>query len=363
MKNTIVCLLLGILVSGSFLSGCSVEKTEENPTTCSLADETESQIETRTEQDEFTMDPVLHKAICEALGYNADEELTDEDYLSVTSISIFYEDIYSIKGISKLANLTSVSISGGNLTDISELSKLPHIQFIDIYGNLVSEIPDFSHCSELTELHLAGNLIEDIAPLTKADTLKYVDVANNRISSIEPLKDNTTIESLVIDSNCILDYYSISSSQSLIEAIDNGSQATYKNCLETEQMALDVVETFPKGLSELELEKLIYQYVIDNMEYEVVYKDGAALGYYALKDGVGVCGDYADLFCILSNHAGLEAYVCLSETHAWNIVVIDGEKYHCDALWDEGQDDWIYFNLSGEEMGKIEDHFFDEGRY
>ena len=363
MKNTIIYLVFGILLCGSCLSGCAKENTEETPTTCSQTDETERQTETQTEQDEATMDPVLHKAICEALGYEADTELTDEDYLNVTSISIFYEDIYSIEGISKLANLTSISISGGNITDISELAKLPNIQFIDIYQNLIVELPDFSQCRELTEVHLAGNLIEDISSLSENYVLTYVDVSNNRISSIGAIGDNTAIESLSIDSNCILDYASISDNENLIDAINNGSQTTYDVFLETERLAQSVVETFSKNLSELELEKYIYQYVIDNMEYEVVYRDGAAFGYYALKDGVGVCGDYAELFCILANHAGLEAYVCSSETHAWNTVVIDGVTYHCDTLWDEGQEEWIYFNLSGEEIGKVEDHSFDERRY
>lgn len=366
MKKVEVIKLIFITIAFIMcVSGCN-----DNGTTDSITKETEdatteatTETTKETDAEEFSFDPVLEKAIREKLGYDDETILTDEDLENVTSIEIFYEDIQSLDGISKLTNLSTITISGGNITDIGELALLENLTMIDIYGCLVKEIPDFSNCSQLTDLHLAGNLIEDVTPLQNIESIKYVNLTHNRIQSIEPLSENTNLESLSIDSNCILDYYTIEDNKGLIAAIDNGSQATYEKCLETENLAKAVVATFPKELSELELEKYIYQYVMDNMEYELVYRDSGAFGYYALTEGIGVCGDYAELFCLLARHAGLEAYTCVSETHAWNIVVIDGEKYHCDSLWDEGMEEWIYFNLSGEEMGKIEDHSFDELRY
>lgn len=333
-----------------------------------LADTTTGEADTTVSTEESVqtdkeLDPILEKIIRQELGYSDDIELTDEDYESITSLGIFYEDIKSLDGVSRLTNLTSITISGGSISDISELAELRNLTMIDIYGCLVREIPDLSNCKELTDLYLAGNLIEDITPLQSISSLKYANLAFNRISSIEPLKDNTSLESLAIDSNCILDYNTIADNESIIAAIDNGSQGKYETCLETENRAKAVVATFPKDLSELELEKYIYQYVIDNMEYELVYRDSNAFGYYALTEGIGVCGDYAELFCILARHAGLEAYTCESDTHAWNIIVIEGEKYHCDTLWDEGQEEWIYFNQSGEYMQGVPDHSFDERRY
>ena len=360
MKRIISFLLVLAFVCGISILGCSKQSTNNYETT-EIASKPTS--EPTSEQNTSQMDSILHKAICESLGYKKGTELTDEDYLNVTSISIFNEDIQSIEGISKLTNLMYLTITNGKLTDISELATLENIVSVDVSNNYISEIPDFSNCKAIETIYIGGNLIEDISPLNEINTLKYVNISNNKINSLEALKDNTVIESLIIDNNCILGYDCIAENRSLTGAIDNGSQTNFERCFETEQMAKDIVATFPKNLSELELEKYIYQYVIDNMEYELVYRDSTAFAYYALKEGIGVCGDYAELFCILANHAGLEAYVCSSETHAWNTVVIDGVTYHCDTLWDEGQEEWIYFNLSGEEIGKVEDHSFDERRY
>ncbi len=53
--------------------------------------------------------------------------------------------------------------------------------------------------------------------------------------------------------------------------------------------------------------------------------------------GSGVCGNYADLYQLLCDAAGLE---CRTETglesgepHAWNLVRVDGTWYHVDATW------------------------------
>lgn len=364
MKRIISFLLIMVLVCGISILGCSEQSIDNFETTELTSKPTSDAIsEPITEQNPSQMDPILHKAICESLGYDVDTKLTDEDYLNVTSISIFNEDIQSIEGISKLVNLMYLTITGGGLTDISEVARLENIVSIDVSNNYISELPDFSNCKAIETIYIGGNLIEDISPLNEINTLKYVNISNNKINSLEALKDNTVIESLIIDNNCILNYECIAQNNSMIEAINYGSQTSFERCIETEQMAKTIVETFPKDLSDLELEKYIYQYVIDNMEYEIVYRESTAFGYHALKDGIGVCGDYAELFCILANYAGLDADVCSSDTHAWNVVVIDGQKYHCDTLWDEGQAEWIYFNLSGEEMGQIEDHSFDERRY
>lgn len=215
----------------------------------------------------------------------------------------------------------------------------------------------------LTTIYLANNLIEDISALNHIDSLEYVDLTNNRVNSIASIKDVTHIESLGIDNNCILDYALISDNDVLTRAIDNGSQGKYAQFLLTENKAKEIVAAFPKDVSELELEKIIYQYVIDNMEFEVVSVPTNAFGYYGLFEGIGVCGDYAEMFCILANHAGLEAYVCSSETHAWNIVKVDGKYYHCDALWDEVEEEWKYFNCSAEYILDTSDHIYDVERY
>lgn len=50
-----------------------------------------------------------------------------------------------------------------------------------------------------------------------------------------------------------------------------------------------------------------------------------------------VCMGYADAFNYLMSMLGIESYCCNSTAlkHAWNIVVVDGKKYHCDITFDD----------------------------
>ncbi len=50
-----------------------------------------------------------------------------------------------------------------------------------------------------------------------------------------------------------------------------------------------------------------------------------------------VCMGYAFAYDYLLRQVGIDSYYCSSEllNHAWNIVIIDGNKYHVDVTWDD----------------------------
>lgn len=370
MRKLALLLVISVIVSGCVRIG--VEQTPSNKetitqeasaeqlTTENVTEETTTE-ETTTEVVE--LDDTLEEAIRLELGIGPEEELTDDMLKEMTYLATFETYIDTLNGISKLENLTELHINKGSVKDISELSKLKNLTFIDINSCYITEIPDFSELENLSSLYLGNNLIEDITPISKITSLRYVDLNCNRITSISPMAGCNYLTGLGIDGNCILDYYTIKDSLGLIDAIDYFSQCKYSQCIEVEEKTKAIVDTFPKNLSELELEKIIYQYIIDNMEYEVADGNTTAFGYQAIMKGYGVCGHYADGFCLLANHAGLEAYSCSSETHAWNIIKIDGKYYHCDALWDEGMDEWIYFNAGSEYILNTPDHTYDINKY
>lgn len=375
MKKSKIFFILSVVIVA--VTGCSINKTDTPPVNTDFSTEntqTESRSESQEDEnseypiddnveDGIVIDLSLANAIRNELGHDSDYTLTYSDLESVTNIGAFFEPINSLKGISQLVSLTSLSISSGNINDISELGELKNLNTIDISNCYIDEIPDLSGCINLENVYLTCNLIEDVSPLCGIKTLKYVYLTDNRISSIAPMAEMSNLIGLGIDNNCILDYESIKDNTNLIRAINEGSQCTYAQCIEVETKAKAIVATFPKDISELELEKIIYQYVIDNMEFEFTNKPASAFAYHGITDGVGVCGDYAELFCMLACHSGIEAYTCGSETHAWNIVKIDGEYYHCDTLWDEPEDEWIYFNVSKEYILTIPDHTYDTKKF
>ena len=309
------------------------------------------------------IDSTLASAVRNELGFEKGHCLTSEDLESITSLYIFDEPVTTIKGISLLKNLCDIRISSGYIKDISELAKLKNLDTIDIANCYIKEIPDFSGCHQLTSLYLSGNMIEDISPIADIPSLRYVSLESNYIRSIEPLKNVKNIESLAIQSNCIVDYASISDNSALISAIDSGSQSNYAESLDMENRAKQIVASLPSGLNALQTEAVIYQYVMEHMVYEEAIRPTHAYGYSGLVEGKGVCGDYAEMFCLLANHAGIDAYLCHSDDHAWNIVRIDGKYYHCDSLWDDDLAEWTHFNRSTGYMLNLPSHTYDVRKY
>lgn len=334
----------------------------------SVNEEIDSSVEYEFETDNHVqegilLDATLGQAIRKELGYATEEILTYDDLERVTYLAPWHDGITSLTGISLLKNLQELHIGSSTVTDISELSELKEIRFIDISSSYVRVLPDFSECDFLESLYLSGNLIEDISPVVRIPNLRYANLNSNRIRSIEPLKNMETLEMLCIESNCILDYASIEDSESLIAAYNEGAQGSYEQALQLEKQVKEIVASFPETNSELELEKQLYQYIKDHMFYDESLRPAASFGYQGIIEGWGVCGDYAEAFALLANHAGLETYVCSSDTHAWNIIKIDGMYYHCDALWDEDVEPWNHFNKSTEYIYELPDHSFDKERY
>ncbi len=57
-----------------------------------------------------------------------------------------------------------------------------------------------------------------------------------------------------------------------------------------------------------------------------------------LLNGVSVCEGYARMCNLLYNEAGIESCYVSSPDHAWNIVRINGNYFHTDATWDDGDE-------------------------
>ena len=91
----------------------------------------------------------------------------------------------------------------------------------------------------------------------------------------------------------------------------------------------------------------IYEYVCDNVSYDVVHKNkdkqhAKTTAYAALKYRTAVCQGYAVLLYRLLKEAGVNTRVItgtatkdgVEEFHAWNLVCVDGLYYNADATWD-----------------------------
>lgn len=100
-----------------------------------------------------------------------------------------------------------------------------------------------------------------------------------------------------------------------------------------------------KEKTDYEKVKLIYDYLIANIEYDHSHYDADKeylpmyAAYSGLQDGYTVCQGYASLFYRISKTVGLKARLIAGqgggERHGWNIVKVGEYYYNVDATWDD----------------------------
>lgn len=106
-----------------------------------------------------------------------------------------------------------------------------------------------------------------------------------------------------------------------------------------------------------EKEKLIHDYIVNNVEYSLDEKYGSA--YSALYYGKTKCDGYAMLTYKMLKAAGIENIIVTNEDHAWNVVKINDKWYHLDTTWDDPENDisfYRFYNLSDDEINKLDEN-------
>ena len=127
----------------------------------------------------------------------------------------------------------------------------------------------------------------------------------------------------------------------------------YKNKTIYDKANSIIKKVIKPTMSEYEKEMALYEYVINNIEYdyELRYgtgeRDRKSKIYEALYNNRGVCGGYAVVMKLLLNIVGIECDIVggALEPHAWNLVRIDGDYYHLDAT----SRDKKYLNFTDEQ--------------
>ena len=124
------------------------------------------------------------------------------------------------------------------------------------------------------------------------------------------------------------------------------------------QTAESVINGLINGsMSEFDKVKAIHDYIVNNIQYASVidYNNHSLFtAEGALTNKVAVCQGYAEAFSLLCYKAGIQTEMVYgvayngqtSESHAWNIVRVDGVWYQIDTTWDDpigGNPQYTYF--------------------
>jgi hypothetical protein len=106
---------------------------------------------------------------------------------------------------------------------------------------------------------------------------------------------------------------------------------------EVDQITEQIVDQISADASDYDKVKFIYEYIIDNTDYNVNAKDNQNI-YSVLAGGESVCAGYAKTMQYLMNRIGMFCTYVIGTTdtgedHAWNLVQCDGKYYYVDATW------------------------------
>lgn len=107
-----------------------------------------------------------------------------------------------------------------------------------------------------------------------------------------------------------------------------------------------------KMAHDLICEKVVYDENFDNMAKN---KFNQTI-YSVLCTDSTVCAGYSQTMMLLMNGAGIDCAMVTSSSHAWNMVLLEGNWYYVDLTWDDQPDNWIYtyFNRSRDMMHKLD---------
>lgn len=188
--------------------------------------------------------------------------------------------------------------------------------------------------SVMDEIGTNSTVLNAVLAIDRKDTSKDADY-------LSLLIDNITQGWTVINRYT----YSNGKEVSLTSPTDKASttiNVQYETTIAQERILDNKIASIIKSLkltnaSDYEKVKKIHDYVINRASYDTKLKKSSA--YDLLIDQTAVCEGYTLAAYRLFTDAGLECRVITGsgdgESHAWNIVKVDGQWYNIDLTWDD----------------------------
>lgn len=253
-------------------------------------------------------------------------------------------------------------IFGEEISNIDLSSFNPDIEVVDIEVTNLTDVSELANYSNLNTIILDNNLVTDISALENIDSLERLSIVNNSVSEIN-LENFENLYQIRVEGN-----YSLYTDE-FLDSIEKNNMITditredvsYVNEIRKIVESLDL-----EGKTDIQKEKIIYNYVLDNMKYDdkALKDEELAMEYnmnplkYALE-GKGVCANYAEFFEAMCEVAGINCYKISGksdgEGHAWNLVEIDGEYLLCEPTWGDSSGIFknIWLNKTGNSANKF----------
>lgn len=220
-----------------------------------------------------------------------------------------------------------------------------------IYFNNNNSIYD---CLECLEEYFDKNNVEKLIIEIEVDNIDIIYNSQHFLEKLDELNINCVIEYKIskevesILSRNYSHYYRRDNYKGInnkikqiVSTSDNLLFDTVCDYIEFMQI-IDVIFTrIPENASDLDKVVYISRFVTNYMSY--VEHDDLYTNYTILRDGVGVCRDYANITAYLLNRLGVRCEYVVAKNfeewkpgHAFNIVYLDEKPYFLDNTWETG---------------------------
>lgn len=164
-----------------------------------------------------------------------------------------------------------------------------------------------------------------------------------------------------------LSFRSWSGNKNDVRTIELRYDFTQKQCEyyveQTEKKAEEILEKADGAESLIEYLLDIHDEILKNAEYDYSLEgDGSYEAFGVLLNGSGVCESYSRAYQYLCQCIGVDNLLVVGmsgdEPHMWNMVRLDGEWYHADLTWDDGDNnviDYYYFSFNDKNLKEYGD--------
>lgn len=224
--------------------------------------------------------------------------------------------------------------------------------------------------SELT--WLGQELLNNIKIQNPSFTIEYKgkmnDAGNVIQDEIDKLKYTNPYEAYNI-SSYKLQMYSWRGSNNVKVTVECVYRMSAEMASDLDSKAKAIVAEITEGsMSQAQKEKSIHDWIINNTRYDQSYTIYDP--YNTLVKHTGVCQGYSLLAQKMFTIAGIKSMVVegtsKGQSHAWNLVYINGKWRHVDLTWDDPVSSrdilrYDYYNLTDKEIS--EDHSWDTSKY
>ena len=241
-----------------------------------------------------------------------------------------------------------------------------------IYQAIVQVIKDSDTLVNLSKYSCSQNTLSKIYECIMADYPQFFYLAKNSSYICDSTGKNVKQLILMYTDGTITDQYNERG-----ERIVTANRSTISEQVRNFQAKIsEVLTTIPASGSELEKEKIIYEFIQSHVTYDtqaatLIYSpSGTQIPhafdvYGALCEGNAVCEGYAKLFQYLCYCVGIQTTqvygTSSDQPHMWNAIKIQNEWYMSDITWDdsgrEGLHCYNYFNVTTNQI--TSDHSID----